>query len=52
MILDLEWRFNEDGTGEAKLWALVAEVAGYDECGDIHTTRRSEWEEVRVRVPE
>lgn len=48
MILDIKWQLPENGRGDAKLMALVAEIAGWDECGDIKTTGRTFWEEVRI----
>ena len=50
MILDIKWEIPEDGRGEARLMALVTEVAGWDDDGVPHANRKAEWEEVRVEI--
>ena len=50
MILDIKWEIPENGQGEARLMALVTEVAGWDDTGVPHSNMKAEWEEVRVEI--
>ena len=51
MILDIKWKFPENGHGDARLMALVAETKE-SLSGNIQVTGKPQWQEVRVETKE